>query len=343
MECLPYDIFDNIIQYLDIESSRSLLLSSKNIYIIYRHNKHYEVVMIEKIIKYFTSLTKLKFEYKTLSEEQIHEVYNTLNSLYNYFKKHQHASISDFLVYLCDNSLSNNNLFELLISHCYFSKTGEYIYNAIRGDDLLYLLTFSTNVQLITTYIYIDPVILLHVIKYKISIKDKNNTSYLLKYLLFKHFFRYSEYIEDVISEIVCEVIKYNDISLLNEIYDKQKMYKFNLNYQMIINCCIQQKNIVCLELIHSKMLIQNQHLKNTGRTPNRILITKESVRSLMKNKGYTMLSKIIELFLREIININGYFNEIKYNFDYTNKECMKLLDYLNDKNRHSIMNKIVK
>lgn len=341
MECLPYDIFDDIIQYLDIESSRSLLLSSKNIYAIYRHNKHYEVVMIEKIIKYFTSLTKLKFEYKTLSEEQIHEVYNTLNSLYNYFKKHQHASISDFLLYLCDSNLSDNNLFESLISHCYFSKNGDYIYNAIRADDLIYLLTFSKNVHIITTYIYIDPVILLHVIKYKISIYDKKSTSYLLKYLLFKHFFRYSEYVEDIMSELLCEVIKYNEISLLNEIYDKQKMYKFNLNYQMIINCCIQQKNIVCLELIHSKMLIQNQHLRNTGRIPQPILITKESVRSLMKNKGYVMLSKIIELYLKDLININGYVNEIIYNFDYTNKDCLKLMDYLNPKNKNIITNRI--
>jgi hypothetical protein len=341
MDKLPYDIYDNIIQYLDIDSSRNLLISSKEIYEVYRHTQHYESVMVTKIIKYFTSLTKLNIQYKTLSKEQKHELYNTLTSLYNYFKKHIDASISDFLVYLCDNSLSNNNLFELLISHCYFSKTGEYIYNAIRGDDLLYLLTFSTNVQLITTYIYVDPVILLHAIKYKISIKDRKNISYLLKYLLFKHFFRYSEYIEDVISEIVCELIKYNDISLLHEIYDKQKMYKFKLNYQMIINCCIQQKNIICLELIHSQMLTQNQLIRNTGRIPNPILITKESVRSLMKNKGYIILNKIIELYLKDMININGYFNEIKYNFDYTNKECLKLLDYLNNKNRNIITNRI--
>lgn len=362
MEGLPYDIFDEIIKYLDIDSSRNLLVSSKNIYTVYRHNKHYETVMIGKIIKYFTSLTKLNLQYKTLSREQKHELYNTLNRLYNYFKKHKDASISDFLVYLCDNSdryrhppwvrrglssrdsganLNDNNLFESLISHCYFSKTGEDIYNAIRADDLLYLLTFSKNVQIITTYIYVDPVILLHAIKYKISIKDKKNISYLLKYLLFKHFFRCSKYIEDVISEIVCELIKYNEISLLNEIYDKQKMYKFKLNYQMIINCCIQQKNIVCLELIHSQMLTQNQLVRNTGRIPNSILITKESVRSLMKNKGYIMLSKIIELYLKDMININGYFNEIKYNFDYTNKECLKLVDYLNNKNRNIIMNRI--
>lgn len=341
MENLPYDIFDDIIQYLDIDSSRNLLMSSKKIYTVYRNTKHYDSVIIGKIIKYFTSLSKLNFQYKELSYEQKHELYNTLNRLYNYFKKHKDASISDFLVYLCDSNLSDNNLFELLISHCYFSKTGEYIYNAIRADDLLYLLTFGKNVQLITTYIYIDPMILLHAIKYKISIKDRKNTSYLLKYLLFKHFFRYSEYIEDVISEIVCEVIKYNDVSVLNEVYDKQKMYKFNLNYQMIINCCIQQKNMCCLELIHSKMLLQNQLLRNTGRIPKHILISKESVRSLMKTKGYTMLAKIIELYLRDIININGYVNEIIYNFDYNNKDCLKLLDYLNNKNQNIIMNKI--
>ena len=86
MEGLPYDIFDEIIKYLDIDSSRNLLVSSKNIYAIYRHNKHYETVMIGKIIKYFTSLTKLNFQYKTCSYEQKCTVYKTLNSLYNYFQ-----------------------------------------------------------------------------------------------------------------------------------------------------------------------------------------------------------------------------------------------------------------
>lgn len=341
METLPYDICDEIIKYLDIDSSRNLLVSSKNIYNLYRHNKHYEIIMIKKFIEYFTSLSKLKFDYKTLSREQNYKLYNTLNQFYNHFKKHKDTPISDFLVYLCDSDLSDNNLFESLISHCYFSKIGEYIYNAIRADDLLYLLTFSKNVHLITTYIYVDPVIVLHAIKYKISIKDKNNTLCLLKYLLFKHFFRYSEYIEDIISEVVCEAIKYNDIFLVTEIYDKQNMYKFKLNYQMIINCCIQQRNIVCLELIHSKMLIQNQLLRNTGRIPKQILITKEYVRNLMKNKGYSMLCKLIELYLRDIINFNSYINEIVYNFDYNNKECLRLLDYLNNKNKSIIINRI--
>jgi hypothetical protein len=343
MNRLPYDIIDDIMQYLDVDSSRNLLLSSKNIHDLYRHNKHYEIIMIKKFFSYFSSLAKLKIEYKNLPYDNIGEIYNTLNKLYNYFKKHQHACLSDFLIYLCDNNMSNSYVFELLISYCYFSKTGEYIYNAIRADDLMYILTFTKDVQKITTYIYVDAVIIMHVIKYKISIKDRKNTSYLLKYLLFKHFFRYSEYVEDIISEIVCELIKYNDLVLITELYNKQKMYKFKLNYQMIITSCIQQKNTECLELVHSKMIEQNDLLINSGRIPQRVMITKESIRYLMKNKGYVMLHKIIELYLKDIININGYVQEIIYNFDYKNKECLKLLDYLNNKNRNMIINKMTR
>jgi len=338
MEGLPYDIIDDTIQYLDVDSSRNLLLSSRHIYELYRHNKHYEIVMINKIMKYFSSLVKLQIEYKNLPYDKIGEIYNTLNGLYNYFKKHQHACISDFLIYLCDNNMSNAYIFELFISYCYFSKTGEYIYNAIRADDLLYILTFTKDVQKITTYIYVDAIILLHVIKYKISIKERKNTLYLLKYLLFKHFFRYAEYIEDIISEVVCELIKYNDLVLMTELYNKQKMYKFKLNYQMIINCCIQQKNIECLEFIHCKMIEQNELLRSSGRIPQRLLITKESIRYLMKNKGYIMLSKIIEKYLRDVINMNGYSQEIIYNFDYKNKDCLTLLNYLNDTNKNVIL-----
>lgn len=338
LSTIPYDIVDNIIDYLDIDSTINLLMSSKDIYEIYRHNKHFEIVMTNKIRLYFNSLHKLKLDYKTID---INELYTCLNKIYDYFKKHPDTSLSDILIYLCDHKMSEKLIFKYIISHCYFSKNGENVYNAIRADDLLYMLMYSADVHLITTYIFIDGIILLHAIRYKISIKDKKNILSLFNYLLFKHFFRTSEYIEDIITEIVCDVIKIGDVSILDEIYKKQAFYKFKLNYQKIINCCIEQKNIEFLEIVNIKMRQQNQLLKERNQTIRQLMITKESVRSLMKNKGYIMLDKIIELYLKDIININGYFNEIRYNFDYTNKECLKLLYYLNDKNRNIITNKI--
>lgn len=336
---IPYDILDSIIMYLDIDSTINLLVSSKELYDIYRHNKHYEIIMINKMIHYFPSLRIFEINYKKMNDDNINDWYTCLNKIYNHFNKHKNASLSEMLVYLCDNKMSHKNIFEKIISYCYFTKSGEYVYNAIRSDDLVYLLTFCSDISLITQYIYIDAMILLHVIKYNIGIKNKKNGLFLFNYLLFKHFFRYSEYIEDIITDIVCEVIKYGDISILEEIYKKQNMYKFKLNYQKIINTCIQQKRLGCLEIVHVKMCEQNQLLSGRNIPIQPLMITKDYVRILMKKKAYFMLSRVIDLYLVDIINMNGYVNEILHNFDYNNNECLGLLRYLNDKNKNRITN----
>lgn len=337
LDTLPYDILDSIIYYLDINSSINLLLSSKDIYNNYRHNKHYEIVMINKVMNYFPSLRRLKMNYKTMNDDEIYDVFKCLNSIYYYFNKHKYTSLSDILIYLCDNKKSDMWIFKFIISHCYFTRNGDHVYNAIRADDLVYLLMYSQEISIITNYIVVDALLLLHVIRYKITVKHKKDVFLLFNYLLFKHFFRTSEYIEDVITDIICDVIKINDISILNEIFKKQTFYKFKLNYQKIITSCIEHRNIECFEIIHIKCKEQNQYLKERNIPIRPLLITKESVRSLMKKKSYNMLIRIIELYLKEYINMNGYVDEIINNFDYKSEDCIKLVIYLNEKNKRKL------
>jgi hypothetical protein len=296
--------------------------------------------MINKIVEYFPSLKMFQINYKMIDNDNVNDLYICLNKIYNYFNKHKYALLSDMLIYLCDNQMSHKNIFKKIISYCYFTKNGEeYVYNAIKADDLLYLLTFCSDISLITRYIYIEVDILLHVINYKISIKNKKETLFLFNYLLFKHFFRYSEYVEYIITDIVCNVIKYGDIFLLDEIYKKQGIYKFKLGYQKIINSCIQQKSVEYLELVHIKMVEQNQVLRGRNLSIQPLIITKDYVRLLMKKREYKLLLKVIDLYLKEYINMNGYINEIMNNFEYKNDECLEILKYLNDKNKNKIMN----
>jgi hypothetical protein len=343
MNNIHYDIIDKIVEYLDIESTRNFLLSSSDIYNIYRHNKYFQVVMIRKICEYFCSLNKFKIylreNIRKESDNNVYELYTCLNKIYNYFNKHQDASLSDILIYLCDNNLSNKGIFEMIISKCYFTKSGKYIYNAIRADDLLYLLSYSEDMTIITKYINVDPLIVLHTIRYKISVKNKKDTLYLLNYLLFKYFYKYSNYIEDILTDIVCDIIKFSDIYLLQEVYKKMSIYKFKLNYQKVINICITNNKIECLELINIKMLEQN-YLLTEGRG-DKIIISREYIRLLMKNNSYKMLEKIIQLYLREMINLNIYMHEICTSFNYKSDECMNLLKYMNEMNKKRIIDKI--
>jgi len=373
MEYLPYDILNNIIQYVDIEASRNMIISSVN---IYNYKDMLTNRMIDKITSYFSSLDKLNFKEQLVDKNKL---YIHLNKIYNHFKKHKHACLSDILIYLCDIKYTKEWIFKYIISKCHFSKArannsvldtrarfpqisdvgniemqeidiyrlqsilGNVVdYNAIRADDLIYILMFCEDVSIVMKNIYVEEIILLHVIKYRISIKDRDNVVVLLNYLLYKHFFRYSEYIEDVLVDIMCEVIKYNDIVLLEEIYNKQKMYKFTLRYQKIVNACLKRGNIQLLQFINDKMVKQNKELRGDMKIEC-IIITTDDIKGLMRNKLYSMLCKVIELYLGNTINMSGYMREIMNNFECNNNECMAILDYLNDVNKKLIMEKLIK
>ena len=81
-----------------------------------------------------------------------------------------------------------------------------------------------------------------------------------------------------------------------------------NLNYQKIINVCIQQKDVRFLVFINEKMLEQYKKTESQSESQslsndeNFIIITKEQVRIAMINKNFKVLVKVIELYLDEYI-----------------------------------------
>ena len=337
---IPYDIIDIIIGNLDIESSRNFLLSSSRLYNDYRFNSHFYVVFIKKVFKFFPSLNKIPIDdiIKTKCDNiKVEQMYNMTNKIFNHFKKHIYTSLADMLIYICESNDNDKYMFELIVSYCYFSKNGDNVYNALKADDLVYLLMFTRDISVITKYIFVDATILLHVIKYKINMKHNEDVLYLINYLLFKHFFRYSEFVEGVISEIACELVKKNNYEVLELLYKKQDAYKFKLNYQKIINVCMQQSYVKYLELIYEKMNIQNKLLKSNNLEINHIIISKDYVHILMKNKYYDVLECVIQLYLGNLVNMGLYFNEIYNNY---NKECSQLLKYFSKKNQEILKSK---
>ena len=341
---IPYDIIDIIISNLDIESSRNCLLSSPQFYNDYRFTSHFYVVFIKKVFRFFPSLNKIPIDdiIKTIGsdnndENKLENMYNMTNRIFNHFKKHIYTSLADMLIYMCESNHNDKYMFELIVSYCYFSNNGDNVYNALKADDLIYVLMFTSDISVITKYIFVDAMILLHVIKYKINMKHDEDVLYLINYLLFKHFFRYSEFVEGILTEIACELVKKNHYYILELLYKKQDVYKFKLNYQKIINECMQQSYVKYLKLIYEKMNIQNKLLKSNNLEINHIIISKEYVHILMKNKYYDVLEKIIELYLGNIVNMDLYFNEIYNNYD---KNCSQLLKYFDKKNKEILKSK---
>jgi hypothetical protein len=347
---IPYDIIDNIIKYLHVESSRKFLLCSSNIYYKYRYSKYFDGIFIKKICNHFSSLTKINLNEKLTNKLNAKaNIYNILNNIFNHYKFHKHISLSDLLVYLSEyNTTWHEYLFKIIISHCYYSKkkSEQYLYNRIKDDDLIYLLIFKKNVKVVTNYIQIDAIMLSQVIKSKINLNDITNVLYFINYLLYKHFLRYTRYIEEILSDIICDIIRLSNINkyynILVKIYEKQIKYKFILNYQKIINACMQQTHIEYLSLVYTKMMVQKKMLKLEDRDIYPIIISKDYFRNLLKNNNYVILDKIIELFLGDKINMYIYFNEIYNNFDKS-ANCNNLFHYLTDKNRTKLLEKLKK
>jgi len=349
---IPYDIIDNIIKYLDVESSRKFLLCNSNIYYTYRHSKYFNSIFIKKICNHFSSLSKINLNLNDKLSDKLNaktNIYNILNDIFNYYKYHRDVSLSDLLVYLSEyNTTWHNYLFKIIISRCYYSKkhnqkyTYNYAYNLIKNDDLIYILLFKKNITLITKYISIDVVILSQVIKSKLNLNDVTNVVFLINYLLHKHFFKYPRYIEEILSDIICNIIRLSNFThyynILIKIYQKQPKYKFILNYQKIVNACMQQTRVEYLSLIHAKIIEQKKILKLQDMDIYPIIISKDYFRNLIKNRNYAMLDKIIELFLGDKINMSIYFNEIYDNFDTSTRECDNLFNHLTNINRLKLL-----
>jgi hypothetical protein len=335
---INYDVLDKIISYLDITSTINLLISSKDIYYMYvdcvqdsdDKSNYYKLVMSRKIVKYFKSLNNIPQEVNI----KLRKDYKSLHKIYNHFSKHNDAPLSDMLVYLCDIHRSNKFLFKFLISYCKFSNTSKDLkyWNMLTSDDVIYLLIFADDISIIIKSIHIEAQILMHVINYKLrfgKLQSKHIDILLLfDYLLYKHFFRTSQYIENIITDIICEVINTEDIYILNKIYEKQNFYKFKVDYQVILRSCLRRMSLEILEIINLQLNLQmaeNTHINQ------HIIIKKEDIMYLMKKKSFKMLMRIVELYLGNMINMTGYMNCITPFIDYNNKECIQLVDYIKE------------
>ena len=116
-------------------------------------------------------------------------------------------------------------------------------------------------------------------------------------------------------------------------LFDKQKLYDFNLDHQCLNKSCIEFNNSNALELIYTKFIEINNLYKSTGRNITPILITKEQVRHLMKIKSFQLLIKIIQFYLKDLINLPIYIKEISHYFDKHDTNCLQILSFLNETN----------
>lgn len=338
-EIFIYDIQDNIINYLDIESLFKFLQTCKNIYSYRTFHQRYNYILCRKIYMYFHSFKKISLlkNFQDVSYSNLKEI---LYKFYIDFKNHPDTYLSEFLYELtnfknessaCELSLIDK-LFKEIISYCLFTKNGQDRYDLIKADDLQYLIMNSDicKLQLIKKYINIPIEVLEYSIFLRINEHQNEQAELLIEYLFYKHFWRNNEYVQDKITTLITKCILHDNKNVLEFIYNKRQHYRFLINYQRILTFLMSQKSIKYITYIEEKRIKQNREckLKERNDLVQKIVITPDSISNMMNNKSYKVLANIIDIYLGNIINLYSYSKYIKP-FD-SDSDCFKVFEEMN-------------
>lgn len=306
-----YDIQDEIIEYLDIESLFKFLQTCKNIY-SYTFHQRYNYILCKKITDYFYSFKKIFLFKKLQGNIQFTDLKEILYKFYIDFKNHPETYLSEFLYDLTNNGNETSvKLFEELISYCSFTKSGENRYNFIKADDLQFLIMNSNlnHLQLIKKYINIPIEVLEYSIFLRINEHQNKEAELLIEYLFYKHFWRNNEYVQDKITTLITKSMLHDNKNVLEFIYNKRQHYRFLVNYQRVLTFLVSQRSIKYIDYIEEKRIQQNEEckLKDRNDLVQRIMITPVSIQNMVINKNYKVLGKIINTYLGNAINMRGY------------------------------------
>lgn len=300
---INYDIFELIINKLDIDSSINLLLSSKKIYLYYKnHYKYINNIFTKKILKHLLNIDVNLNKECCLSDDKSKLLIIELFKFYKYFKLHKHSCFADYLIFIVENYSKNIDiddistiLFEFIGSKC----------NSICIQDMTYICVHSNDLQLsiMMRLFYIPSCALYHTI---ISNSNRHNHDKIVKcidYLFYKHYFKNFNTVDEMyFYEILKYLIKHNKITMIKYLFKKKTLYNFeNLDYQLLINTCIKYEKVSVLHIIYNYSIIDKSI----------ILINHFNITYLCEKGSFICLEWIIENMLGNMINIDGYIKSI--------------------------------
>lgn len=332
-----YDILDTIIQKLNIDDIQNILLLNKNVYNYKTYNR-YNLIIIRKIMNYFECIRKCDICFTDYSNTNV----LLFLRIYNNFKNRT-INLFDVLYYLLSKEQKSIELFDILLSYCYYNKVKNNVnidnidsdFNALSYYDVLSLMD-KRSIDSMIKHIYIEDSILK--IYMSIYMNNEEDVLKLFSYLMYKNMYKNNDS-KDIIVEIIYEMIYFDKYDLIKKL---MKICNQDINYQYIINYIINDINID--ENTNIKYInLFNEIIK---KQTNKIMITKKHITILMKHKRYKLLDKIITEFINEYINLNGYFNIIKYMWPTNEihneihiKESELLLKHFSDENKKMLMN----
>lgn len=343
---INFDIFYILINKLNVSDIINLILSDKYLYNIYKSNEILiSKLLIIKIFIYFNfNLVTINNLKRNLLEYDVYNISNIVFKKYNYFKQHRFCYKVDFIIFMLDNNIDCEFLFKLYISECNFTQNIKHkmfiktIYyneniqeqeedsfkrteNIISISDMEYILINSNIRQLnIIFKTFNIPIKTLSFVIHELLEKGyyiSNNIKSCIDYLFYKHFFKTINTVDKFnINNIIDEFIYYKKTDLLKYFLQKKNKYLVNisnykdvLDYQYIINKCIEYQDTIHLELIIEENRKKNEN--NKGEPKQFIIINPSIIIKLCKKGSFGYLKYIIDTLLGKYINSNVYIKSI--------------------------------
>lgn len=325
-DIMIYDIFEHLVNNLTVKETVSLLLINKQSYTTYTDNRHYcDKLLVRKILESFGVKYKCSNKYNKVDNSV-----KILLKIYWYFKGHVKSNIVDVLIYMIDNDIDDDWIFELFASNCKFRGVNincdtrvindnidvNIVFDNISLDDMKYILVYGSEKKInVILDMFTIPVLLISHVIHKILTRGVFKTLdtvliKFIKYLFVKHCYgRFLEEDSSYIHSIITILIKYKKTAVLKYFLDKKNKYSTtsSLDYQYLVNRCIEYE-----DRTHLKILLRANEIDNT-RFVNKtfVIINTHYIIQHCKNARFDYIGYLVEHCLGDSINASLYIDSI--------------------------------
>ena len=338
-----FDVILEIIRYLDISDIYKLFIVTKGIYRnLYLENRCcFNKILITRILSYFCLNRPLKLDKNDIS------VHNVLMKTYYYFKHHKSSYRIDFLLYMLENNLDCDILFEYYANLCdykyEYKNMSSVDLNGVSLADIIYIFKHSNNNQLnIILRNFTIPIKVLDFVIDDTSNLDDWRFILIIDYMFYKHCFGsfdqiYKSYIHNIIMSLILN--KRTNI-LKHFLKNKRKYFKGNdtLDYQELVNKIIDIEDKKHLQLILDELKFDNQKFSINQ---NYVIIRSSLIKKICKTGNFEYLKYLVDEILGDFINYKLYINSICEGLLDIDPEKIKkiecLSNNLNDKSKYII------
>jgi hypothetical protein len=318
-----FDVFLEITKYLDICDIYKLFIVTKGVYkTLYLENKEYiNKILIRKILSYFNLQRPLNLE-----NSDINNVYNVLMKTYNHFKYHRSSYIIDFLLYMLENKLDCDILFEYYANLCEYKYDYKYEYKyiptidlySVSLSDIIYIFKHSNNNQLnIILRNFTIPITVLDFVIDDMLLDNLQNWRFMLiiDYMFYKHCFgSFDQKYKGNIHNIIINLILNKRTKLLKQFLKNKKRYfkgTTTLDYQILVHKIIHVRDKKHLQLILDELKYDNINFTNNGYHDNFVIIRCSVIKKLCEESDFRYLKYLADEILGDFINYNIYIHNI--------------------------------